>query len=188
MQTQREGPWRGRQWSPAGRSVGRRTECEKKHMEDAVVLWKTCVEDLFGEGPPCGLEGARAARGWRLAGSGRVATRHSPRLYEPGGWDDHGRVRRKLLASRETRDALRRVGEGSRTGKGGEKAQVARGPGSSGGEFAYAMAFAIHIAIAKPSSRCACSAQSHSQQARTRDSGGPQRPRVRTWTWRVTGY
>ena len=53
---------------------------------------------------------------------------------------------RKLLASRETRDALRRVGEGSRTGKGGEKAQVARGPGSSGGELAYAMAFAIHIA------------------------------------------
>ena len=148
MQTQREGPWRGRQSSPAGRSVGRRTECEKKHMEDAVVLWKTCVEDLFGEGPPCGLEGARAARGWRLAAcrvGSPLATRHASTNLEAGTTMDASDGSRKLLASRETRDALRRVGEGSRTGKGGsEKAQG--GPGSSGGEFAYAMAFAIHIA------------------------------------------
>ena len=131
-----------------GRSVGARS-AKKKHMEDAVVLWKTCVEDLFGEGPPCGLEGARAARGWRLAGSGRyspLATRHASTNLEAGTTMDASDGSRKLLASRETRDALRRVGEGSRTGKGGEKAQVARGPGSSGGELAYAMAFAIHIA------------------------------------------
>ena len=76
---------------------------------------------------------------------GRLATRHASTNLEAGTTMDASDGSRKLLASRETRDALRRVGEGSRTGKGGEKAQVARGP-SSGGEFAYAMAFAIHIA------------------------------------------
>lgn len=91
---------------------------------------------------------------------GRVATRHSPLATPLRTWrlgpgatvdSDASDGSRKLLASRETRDALRRVGEGSRTGKGGsEKAQGVLAPLEANSHMQWHLPFTLHIAKPVP--------------------------------------